>query len=225
MTINILTLFPNFFDSCLNESILKRAQEKGLIKIRLVNIRDFANDKYQTTDDRPFGGGPGMVMKVEPIDRALKWIKKESKSNLNVQLKKNSKTILTSAKGQLFTQEIAKKYAHLTELTIICGHYEGVDERVAQHLVDEEIRIGDFVLTGGEAACLVMIDTIGRLIPGVLGNEKSNLNESHSQLGKLTYPQYTRPEKYQNWAVPKILLSGHHQEIETWREKKTKQTR
>lgn len=212
MTVTILTLFPDFFTGPLHASILKRAQEKKIIKINLVNIRDFAQDKHQTTDDRPFGGGPGMVMKVEPIDLALQ--------TLGVKKGQNSKTkiILTSAKGKIFNQQLAQSYSQLERLVIICGHYEGVDERVADFLVDEEMRIGDFVLTGGEPAATVMVDTISRLVPGVLGNEESNLDESHTQLGTLGFPQYTRPEIYQDWLVPEILLTGDHEAIKKWRQ-------
>jgi len=212
MIINILTLFPDFFESTLNVSILKKAQEKGLVKFNIVNIRDYATDKHQITDDRPYGGGSGMVMKIEPIDKALAFLQQENQTD------KKRLTILTSAKGDLFSQEKAQNYSHLDELTIICGHYEGVDERVAENLVDEEIRIGDYVLTGGEPASLVMLDSIVRLLPGVLGNEESIADESHSEPGVLGYPQYTRPENYKGWKIPKILLRGNHQKIADWRE-------
>lgn len=207
MQINILTLFPEFFESPLLSSILKRAQSQQNISVKIVNIRDFALDKHQVTDDRPFGGGPGMVMKIEPIDRALQPLSDTGRG----------KTILTSAKGSLFTQTRAKEFAELETLTIICGHYEGVDERVAQNLVDEEVRIGDYVLTGGEPAALVMLDAITRLVPGVLGNDASNQGESHSEPGVMGYPQYTRPEAYNGWEVPEVLLSGNHADIEEWR--------
>lgn len=205
MKINILTIFPNYFNSPFATSIIKRALGAGFISINVVDIRKFATDKHKLTDDRPFGGGPGMVMKVEPIDLALK------------SLKTNSKIILTSAKGKLFDQNIAKDYSKLKELTIICGHYEGVDERVAENLVDEEVRIGDYVLTGGEPAAVVITDAVARLIPGVLGNEESNKNESHSIPGKLGFAQYTKPREYRGWQVPEVLLSGDHGKIEKWR--------
>ncbi|NCN03699.1 MAG: tRNA (guanosine(37)-N1)-methyltransferase TrmD [Candidatus Pacebacteria bacterium] len=211
MTINLLTLFPSYFNSLLKESIIKRAIDSGIVKINVINIRDFATNKHHITDDRPFGGGAGMVMKVEPIYKALQDLSLSKGQD-------SSKIILTSAKGESFTQQTATDYSKLTTLTIICGHYEGVDERVAENLVDEEIRVGDFVLTGGEPAANVILDAVTRLIPGVLGNEESNKNESHSLPGHFAYPQYTRPEEFNNWTVPKVLLSGDHQQINTWRE-------
>jgi len=211
MKINILTIFPDFFSTPLKTSILKRAAAKEIIEFNILNLRDFTSDKHQTTDQRPFGGGPGMVMMIEPIDKALQSLG-VNKGQLN------KKILLTSAKGSLFTQELARNFATLEELTIICGHYEGVDERVALNLVDGEIRIGDYVLTGGEAAALVISDAITRLIPGVLGNEFSNQDESHSQPGKMGHPQFTKPASYKGWSVPKILLSGNHADIKNWRD-------
>ncbi len=211
MKINILTIFPKFFETPLETSILKRAIGKEIVEFKILNLRDFAEDKHQTTDERPFGGGPGMVMMIEPIHKALQSLG-VAKGQIN------KKIILTSAKGFLFTQETARNFAALDELTIICGHYEGVDERVALNLVDEEVRIGDYVLTGGEAAALVMSDAVTRLIPGVLGNELSNQDESHSEVGKMGHPQYTKPVDYNGWSVPEILLSGHHEKIKNWRE-------
>lgn len=215
MIINILTLFPNYFESVLNESIVKRARQNQLVEIRIVDIRQFALDKHKTTDDRPFGGGPGMVMKVEPIYLALEslGLKKGQK---------NKQIILTSAKGQSFNQSVAKELSQLEEVTLICGHYEGVDERVAENLVDTELRIGDYVLSGGEPAANVMLDAVIRLIPGALGNEESNKNESHDQAGDLAYPQYTRPESFNNWLVPDVLLSGDHTKIANWRNQQRK---
>lgn len=215
MQITILTIFPEFFTTPLQQSIIKRAQEKGSVQIKVVNIRDFTDDERQTTDDRPYGGGAGMVMKVEPIAKALESMKLPSQD-----AQRKVRTILTSAKGKNFEQASAKKYAELEELVIICGHYEGVDERVAENLVDEEVRIGDYVLSGGETAALVMVDAITRLLPGVLGNENSNKGESHETEGVGGYPQYTRPEKFQGWKVPEILLQGNHAEIEKWRKEK-----
>lgn len=237
MRFNILTLFPDFFTTPFEQSILKRAQSKSeagitpAIEINLVNIRDFATDKHHMTDDHPYGGGPGMLMKVEPIDLALEHVQKRStqkpvestiknKSDLSSKNQKKSLIILTSAKGTLFTQQKAVEYSTYEEITIICGHYEGVDERVAEHLIDEEVRIGDYVMTGGEPAAIVILDAVTRLLPNVLGNEVSTHEESHSQIGFLEHPQYTRPEIYKGWKVPEVLLSGHHAKIEEWKLKK-----
>lgn len=215
MKITILTLFPEYFTSILGTSMIKRAQEKGIVEFTIINIRDFAQDKHKLTDDRPFGGGPGMVMLVEPIDFALQ--------SLGVQKStENKKIILTSAKGRKFDQNMAKEYANLAELVLICGHYEGVDERVAENLIDDEVRIGEYVLTGGEPAVAVMLDAVTRLLPGVLGNEESNLDESHSVPGKLGYPAYSRPAEYQGLKVPDVLLSGDHQKIADWRKSQEK---
>ncbi len=211
MKINILTIFPNYFSSPLNTSIIARAIKQKHIQVNVINIRDFAKDKHQTTDDRPFGGGPGMVMKIEPIHLALE-------ANKLVKGKKDSKIVLTSAKGKLFNQEMARDYSTLDELTIICGHYEGVDERVANYLVDEEVRIGNYVLTGGEPASLVITDAVIRLLPNVLGNSKSNQDESHQVAGQLGFSQYTKPRVYNTWQVPEVLLNGNHQEIKKYRQ-------
>jgi tRNA (guanine37-N1)-methyltransferase len=222
MTINILTLFPDFFTSPLASSILGRAQEQNQVEFNLVDIRDFTTDKHRVTDQPPYGGGPGMVMKVEPIDRALADLTDQGDHFELAQKDPRHRIILTSAKGKQFNQQLAQNYSQLNELTVICGHYEGVDERVAQHLVDEEVRIGDYVLTGGEPAALVMADAVTRLIPNVLGNAQSNVDESHSKPGQLAYPQYTRPREYRDWQVPTILLSGDHQKIEAWRQEHQK---
>lgn len=220
--INILTLFPDFFKTPLSSSILGKAGEDELVVFNIINIRDYTADKHRVTDERPFGGGPGMVMKVEPIDRALADL--TSQGNHFDLSKKDAqhKIVLTSAKGKKINQRVAQDYSQLKELTIICGHYEGVDERVAEHLVDEEVRIGDYVLTGGEPAALVISDAVTRLVPNVLGNEQSNVDESHTEPGQLTYPQYTRPRNYRDWAAPQVLLSGDHQRIEKWRKEHKK---
>jgi len=226
MIFHIITIFPNIFDSYFNEGILKRAQEKGLIEIKIYNLRDFTSDKRKTVDDRPFGGGPGMVLKVEPIYRAIKSIKSKSKA-------RKSKIILLSARGKKFNQKMAYKIGRFEELILICGRYEGVDERVAKYIADEEISIGDYILSGGELPAMVMIETITRLIPGVLGNiesiEEKRLKKTYRltnlQTYKLaSYPVYTRPEIFEpepgvKWRVPKVLLSGDHKEIKKWREK------
>jgi tRNA (guanine37-N1)-methyltransferase len=226
MKINILSIFPEFFKSNLSCSILKRAQEKGLVDFKIINIRDFATDKQQITDDRPFGGGAGMVMKVGPIDQALESIKErveQRKKDGEIDENYNHKIILTSAKGKLYDQQSAFSYSKIDELTIICGHYEGVDERVAEHLIDEEIRIGDYVLTGGEPAAIVIADSVSRLIEGVLGNEQSLENESHGSPGQISHPVYTQPREYKGWQVPELLLSGDHQRIAEWRKNTDKQ--
>ncbi len=212
MHLSIFTLFPDFFTTPLQSSMLKRAQTAGAVSYEISNIREFAQDKHKVTDDRPFGGGPGMVMMVEPIDRALQvWRKKWPADQFK------TKVLLTSAKGNVFTQQRAQEYSQLDAVAIICGHYEGVDERVVQYLIDEEVRIGDYVLTGGEPAALVMADAVTRLLPGVLGNAESNQDESHSVPGQLGFPQYTRPAAYKGWNVPEVLLGGNHGEIEKWR--------
>ena len=209
---NIVTIFPYIFDSYFNESIIKRAQKNKLIDINVVNLRDFTNDKHKTVDDTPFGGGAGMVMKVEPICKAVKSIKND----------KNSRVILFSAKGKRYMQADAKRLSKYDNLIFICGRYEGVDERVAKYVADEEISIGDYVLTGGEIPAMVVVDSMTRLIPGALGNEDSPKDESHSKKGYLEYPQYTRPEDFNDWKVPEVLLSGNHKEIEKWRKNNSK---
>lgn len=227
MKFNIITIFPAIFDSYFNESIIKRAQKKGLAYFNIINLRDYTTDKHKTVDDTPYGGGAGMVMKIEPIFKALQALKKQKTRNKkpasSAGRQTNSKTILLSARGKKWNQQLAKRYSKLDEIIFICGRYEGVDERV-EKLVDEEISIGDYVLTGGELGAMIMVDSITRLLPGVLGNSQSAVNESHSEPGILEYPQYTRPEVFEingkNQRVPKILLSGDHQKIESWRKKK-----
>lgn len=220
MKITILTLFPEYFESILETSMIGKAIEKGLVEFKIINIRDFAQDKHQITDDRPFGGGAGMVMKVEPIDLALQSIGvKKNSTGID---KKKTHIVLTSAKGKIFDQDVAKEYSKLEELILICGHYEGVDERVGENLIDEEVRIGDYVLTGGEPAVAVILDAVTRLIPGVLGNEESSLGESHENPGELGYPVYTRPAEYKGWSVPEVLLSGDHKKIADWRQEQKK---
>lgn len=204
---DILSLFPEMFDSPLNYSILRRAGEKGLLDVRLHNIRDYAQDRHRVTDDAPYGGGGGMVMKVEPIDRALSAIEGEGNRD---------PVILLTPQGELFTQTIAKDLSYCSRIILVCGHYEGVDERVRAHLIDRELSIGDYVLTGGELAAMVIVDAVSRLIPGVLGNDESAVTDSFSG-GLLEYPHYTRPAEYRGWKVPDVLLSGNHREIDEWR--------
>lgn len=203
---DVLSIFPEMFFSPLNFSLLKKAQEKGLISVCLHDIRRWAFDKHRMTDDAPFGGGCGMVMKVEPVERAISEIKSGGDG---------SRVILMTPQGETFNHKIATELAAEKQLIIICGRYEGVDERIRMHLVDREISIGDFILTGGELSALVLIDAVSRLVPGVLGNAESSCNESFSN-GLLEYPQYTRPAKYKDWCVPEVLISGNHAEIELW---------
>lgn len=211
MTITFFTLFPEYFDSVLSTSILKRAHEKQLVVFECINIRDYAEDKHHVTDDRPYGGGAGMVLKVEPLDKAIQaWKGKHSGEQTWL--------IATTASGNIFTQKKAKTLCDIQNIGIICGHYEGIDQRVLDHLIDEEVRIGDYVLTGGEPAAAVMADVITRLVPGVVGNEQSIQGESHSLQGEGNYPQYSRPANYKGWQVPDVLQQGNHEEIARWRE-------
>ena len=237
MKFDIITIFPEIFGSYFNESILKRAQKNNLIEIKIHNLRDFTLDKHKTTDDTPYGGGAGMVMKIEPIHRAINVIKLQI-TNLKSQTlptgrqvnfkskisnsKQKIRTILFSAKGKKYTQGDAKRLSKYDNLIFICGRYEGVDERVAKYLADEEISVGDFVLTGGEIPAMILVDSISRLLPGVLGNSESTKNESHNSKNYLEHSQYTKPEKFLNWKVPKVLLSGNHKKIEEWRKKNSK---
>lgn len=205
MHIDIFTLFPGMFQGPFTESILKRAQERNLLEIALHNIRDAATDKHHIVDDTPYGGGAGMVMKPEPIFAAVEAVHQ------------GGPIILLSPQGRLFTQQIARELAQEPRLTFLCGHYEGIDERVCEHLVTDEISIGDYVLTGGELPTMVVVDAISRLLPGVLAAD-STLEESHSH-NLLEYPHYTRPPVFRGWGIPEVLLSGHHAEIARWRYK------
>lgn len=215
MKFNIITIFPKIFDSYFSESILGRAQKENLIQIAIHNLRDYSLDKHKKVDDTPYGGGAGMVMQIEPIFNCVKKIREEGDEN--------SRVILFSAKGKKFTQEDAKRLATYENLVLICGRYEGIDERVAENIADEEISIGEYVLTGGEIPAMVCVDSVARLLPGVLGNPDSLKEESFEKEDNLEYPQYTRPEKFLDWEVPKVLLSGNHEEIEKWRKEKSKE--
>jgi tRNA (guanine37-N1)-methyltransferase len=229
MKFHILTIFPDILDSYFTKGMLRIAQEKKLINIKTHDIRDYSTNPQKNVDDKPYGGGPGQVLMVEPIYKALKKLNKKTKKQ------KNKKTILLSAKGKRWNQQLAKKYSKLDEVIFICPRYEGHDERIKK-FVDEEISIGDFVLTGGELGAAVIIDSVSRLLPGVLGKQESLDEESHSTPGYLEYPQYTRPEVFsykpinqstyqpKNLKVPNILLSGHHKKIKEWREKQSKKT-
>ncbi len=212
--VDIITLFPDFFSSPLQTSIVGKALQNKRVSVQVHNLRPFGLGKHQITDDRPYGGGPGMVMLIEPLHSLLQQLQYQKGTE-------NEIIALTSAKGTLYTQQVARDWTRLNRLCLICGHYEGVDERVAQHLIDTEIRIGDYVLTGGEPASLVILDSIARLQPGVVGNEESLSDESHDAPGKMSYPQYSRPEKYMSWEVPTILLSGNHPKIAEWRKEKS----
>lgn len=209
MVIDILTLFPEMFSGPFDFSMLKKAKDKKIVEINIHNIRNWAKDKHKTTDDRPFGGGPGMILKVEPIDLALRELKEKTKA-------KSRKVILLSPQGKIFNQKEAKELSQIDHLILIAGHYEGVDQRIIDHLIDEEISIGKYVLTGGEIPAMVIVDSVVRLIPGVLEREVVE-NETFSKGENFDYPQYTRPANYKGWQVPNILLSGNHKEIERWR--------
>lgn len=209
LEISVVTIFPNLVSELLDESILKRAAEAKRVSYNIVNLRDFTTDNHRTTDDRPYGGGPGMVMKPEPIFRAVESV-----------LRPDSHVILMTPQGATFRQETAHKLALKSHLILICPHYEGVDERVREHLVHDEISIGDYILTNGIIPATVVIDATVRLLPGVLGCESSTLQESFND-GLLEYPQYTRPEVFREMNVPEILLSGNHENIDTWRHDKS----
>lgn len=210
MRFDILTLFPAAIEPYLAASILGRAREGRYIESHLWDIRTFASDKHKTTDDTPYGGGAGMVMKVEPIDRALEAVSQQVPRD-------KQRVVVLSAKGKPFTQAMAVEWAQAGKsLTLICGRYEGIDQRVIDHLADEEVSIGPYVLAGGELPALVILEAVARNIPGVLGNQDSLLEESSASQGT-EYPQYTKPENYKGWDVPKVLLSGNHGEVKTWR--------
>ncbi|MBX7246986.1 MAG: tRNA (guanosine(37)-N1)-methyltransferase TrmD [Candidatus Sumerlaeaceae bacterium] len=210
MKIEILTLFPEMFESVFGTSIIKRAQEAGKVSIRLRNIRDFATDKHHVTDDTPYGGGPGMVMKPEPVAAAFDAISAE---HAGIPLKR----VYLSPEGRPWNQERAAEYASQPGVVLLCGHYEGIDERIRELYIDDEISMGDFVMTGGEIPAMAVTDSIVRLISGVLGNDESAAQESFGDSGLLDHPHYTRPVEFRGLSVPEVLLSGHHKRIEEWR--------
>jgi tRNA (guanine37-N1)-methyltransferase len=212
MRIDIVTLFPEICRAPLAESMMKRAQEKGIVELQIHNLRDWTTDKHHVVDDAPFGGGQGMVMKPEPIFAAVEDLKHRT-SNTQHQA---AKVILTSPAGRRFNQGLAKQLSQESHFIIVCGHYEGVDHRVIEHLVDLEISIGDYVLTNGAIAAVALVDAIVRLLPGTLGHEQSAADDSFSD-GLLEAPQYTRPADFRDWKVPDVLLSGNHAEIARWR--------
>ena len=234
MKFNVITIFPDIISNYCGESILKRGQEKKVITINSVDLRDFTNDKHNTVDDTPYGGGPGMVMKAEPIFKALKNLdaipfKKvdgltKVKKIFNGSLSKKKKTILLSPRGKQFDQRMAEKFSKLDEITFVCGRYEGIDQRVVDNMVDEEVSIGPYVLAGGELGALVIVEAVSRLVSGVLGNPESleeetfNISKKNNGVNK-EYPQYTKPDDFKGWKVPSVLLSGNHKKIEEWRSK------
>jgi tRNA (guanine37-N1)-methyltransferase len=204
--IQILTLFPGICEGALGSSMLKRAQACGAATLEAVDLRTWATGKHRTADDMPYGGGPGMVMKVEPIDAALRELRTEG-----------AKVVLMTPQGRVFNQAVAREYAKEAHVILLCGHYEGVDQRVADHLVDDEISVGDYVLTNGALAALVVTDAVVRLLPGVLGDAESAQQDSFGDAKLLDHPHYTRPEDYNGWRVPEVLLSGNHAAIAKWR--------
>ena len=204
---DIISVFPGIFDSYLKESLLKRAREKGLVEVQAHNLRDFTTDKHHKVDDRPFGGGPGMLLKVEPLFEAIESLQREK-----------TKVILLSPSGRIFSQQIARELAQENDLLLVCGSYEGFDERVREALADDELSIGDYVLTNGALPAMVVIDAVTRLLPGVLGDDESSVEESFSDgAAGLEYPHYTRPAEFRGMKVPEVLLSGNHAEIARWR--------
>jgi len=210
MHFHILTIFPDFFQGPLQHGVVAKAAESGLLQIHIHDLRTWTHDRHRTVDDRPFGGGEGMLLKPAPIFEAVEsiWPERSPEQRL----------VLLSAQGQRFDQAAARRFSQYKELFLICGRYEGVDERVAEHLADEELSIGDFVLSGGELAAALVVDAVARLLPGVLGNQDSALQESFSHEALLDCPQYTRPADFRGWKVPEVLLSGNHEEIRRWRQ-------
>lgn len=208
MIFHILTIFPEFFRGPFEHGVLGKAIAAGTLEVRLHNLRDWTSDRHKTVDDRPFGGGEGMVLKAEPLFLAVESIWPERKAS--------QKVILLSAQGRLFRQPVARELSALDEVLLICGRYEGVDERVAEHLADDELSIGDYVLSGGELAAAIVVDSVARLLPGVLGNEASSVQESFSG-DVLDCPHWTRPAEFRGWKAPEVLLNGNHEEIRKWR--------
>ncbi|MDI6592050.1 MAG: tRNA (guanosine(37)-N1)-methyltransferase TrmD, partial [Patescibacteria group bacterium] len=228
MVFEVITIFPEIFNSFLKESLIARAQKKKLLKINVYNLRKWTTDRHQTVDDRPYGGGLGMVLKVEPIFKALRALTEFKIQNSKFKIaEKNSKIILFTPRGKKFNQKIAYQLSKLNRIIMICGRYEGVDERVAKYIADIELSIGDYDLMGGELPAMVVIETVARLIPGVLGKPELLKERITKEKGFIEYPQYTRPEVFEpkkgvKWKVPKVLLSGHHKKIEEWRRKHAK---
>ena len=216
MRFDIVTIFPAILDSYLGESIIGRARKNGVIEVYAHNLRDYTDDKHGKVDDTPYGGGAGMVLQVQPIYACVEAVKSNPPAGGQ---KPKTRTILFSAKGKKYTQRTAERLAKYDNLILICGRYEGVDERVAEHICDEEISIGDYVLTGGELPAMIVIDSVTRLLPEVLGNAESAKHESHKQKNYKEHPQYSKPASFNSWLVPEVLLGGNHKEIAKWREK------
>lgn len=216
--IDILTIFPELVEPYLRISIMKRATDADVVDFTVHDIRDFADNKHGRIDDTPYGGGAGMVMQVGPIYRTIEDVVKNNQIE-------NKRVVLLSAKGKRYTQRDAERLKDYDNLIFICGRYEGIDERVAEHIADEEISIGDFVLTGGELGAMVIADSVVRLLPGALGNVESAVYESHSTDGYREHPQYTKPEEFNGWNVPEVLLSGHHGDIQQWRKENSNNKR
>jgi tRNA (guanine37-N1)-methyltransferase len=213
MKIDIISLFPEMFEGPFGHSIIKRARDANILDIQVTNPRDFALDKHKIVDDSPFGGGSGMVMKPDPLFYALEHCKEQSQAT-------NRRVLLTAPGGTTFSQQKAKELAQYDQLIILCGHYEGIDDRIREHVIDESISIGDYVLTGGELPAMVIVDSVARMLPGVLGAEDSAQHDSFYN-GLLEYPQYTRPREFRGWEVPEVLLSGDHAKIDRWRRKQS----
>jgi tRNA (guanine37-N1)-methyltransferase len=213
MRIDILTVFPEMVRGAIGHSILKRAQESGLVEVTVHDVRDFTHDRHRSTDDSPFGGGAGMVMKPEPLFEAVEYVR-------GLMPEASAHVLLMTPQGRRFEQPMARRFSEIPWIVMICGHYEGVDERIREHLVDEEVSIGDYVLTGGELPALVILDAVARLVPGVLGGEESAAQDSFSE-GLLEYPHYTRPADFRGWQAPEVLTSGHHAEIAKWRRRES----
>ena len=212
MRFDIISVFPEMFAGVFDCGIIRRAQQAGLADIRLVNLRDFTHDRHRSVDDRPYGGGEGMVFMPGPLFDAVEYCRASEGGE-------NGKVVFLTPQGRIWTQETAEEYASVPHLILICGRYEGVDQRVVDHLVDAEVSIGDFILTGGEIPVMALVDSVVRLLPGALGCGKSTINESFSS-GLLDYPQYTRPVEYRGYTVPEVLISGDHAKIEKWRKEK-----
>jgi len=212
MTFHVLTIFPEFFNGPFEHGVIERARRAGLIQIEVHDLRTWTQDRHKTVDDRPFGGGEGMVLKAGPIFEAVESIWPDREKG------QGRKVVLLSAQGRKFDQSVAREFAGLSELLLICGRYEGVDERVAEHLADEELSVGDFVLSGGELAAAMVVDVVARLKEGVLGNSDSTVYESFGEDGLLDCPQYTRPSEFRGWKAPDVLLGGNHEQIRKWRQ-------